>query len=60
MGSIAVTNLGKAYKKYPSRRARLADWLLPLEQPRYELHWVLKDINFVINPGEAVGIIGMN
>jgi lipopolysaccharide transport system ATP-binding protein len=60
MGSIAVTNLGKAYKKYPSRRVRLADWLLPLEQPRYELHWVLKDINFVINPGEAVGIIGMN
>ena len=60
MGSIAVTNLGKAYKKYPSRRARLADWLLPLEQPRYELHWVLKDINFVVNPGEAVGIIGMN
>lgn len=60
MGSIAVTNLGKAYKKYPNRRARLADWLLPLEKPRYELHWVLKDINFVVNPGEAIGIIGMN
>jgi lipopolysaccharide transport system ATP-binding protein len=60
MGTIAVTNLGKAYKKYPSRRARLADWLLPADQPRYELHWVLREINFVVNAGEAVGIIGMN
>jgi lipopolysaccharide transport system ATP-binding protein len=60
MGSITVTNLGKAYKKYPNRRARLLDWLLPMEKPSYELHWVLKDINFVVNPGEAVGIIGMN
>jgi lipopolysaccharide transport system ATP-binding protein len=60
MGIIAVTNLGKAYKKYPSRRARLADWLLPADQPRYALHWVLREINFVVNAGEAVGIIGMN
>jgi lipopolysaccharide transport system ATP-binding protein len=60
MGSIAVNNLGKAYKQYPSRWARVAEWLVPGAPPRHRLHWVLKEINFVVNPGEAVGIIGMN
>lgn len=60
MGSIAVTNLGKAYKQYPTRWARLAEWLDPRKQPRHHLHWVLQDINFTVQPGEAVGIIGVN
>jgi lipopolysaccharide transport system ATP-binding protein len=60
MGSIDVSNLGKAYKQYPSRWARVAEWLMPGAPPRHQLHWVLRDINFVVNPGEAVGIIGMN
>lgn len=60
MGNITVTNLGKAYKQYSSRWARLAEWLLPLQKPRHELKWVLQDINFQIAPGEAVGIIGIN
>lgn len=60
MGSITVTRLGKAYKQYPTRWARLAEWLDPRKQPRHHLHWVLQDINFTVNPGEAVGIIGIN
>lgn len=60
MGSIVVSNLGKAYKQYPNRWARLAEWLVPGSRPRHQLHWVLKDISFAVNPGEAVGIIGMN
>ena len=60
MSTIAVTNLGKAYKQYPNRWARLAEWLSPRHSPRHNLHWVLHDINFTVNPGEAVGIIGMN
>lgn len=60
MGSIAVSNLGKAYKQYPSRWSRVAEWLVPGAPPRHQLHWVLREINFVVNPGEAVGIIGMN
>jgi lipopolysaccharide transport system ATP-binding protein len=60
MGSIAVTNLGKAYKQYPNRWSRLAEWVIPLSKPRHHLHWVLQDINFTVNPGEAVGIIGIN
>jgi len=60
MGTITVTNLGKAYKQYPTRWSRLAEWLIPLSKPRHSLKWVLQDINFTINPGEAVGIIGIN
>lgn len=60
MGSITVSNLGKAYKQYPTRWARLAEWVDPRNQPRHHLHWVLRDINFTVQPGEAVGIIGIN
>jgi len=60
MGTITITNLGKAYKQYPTRWSRLAEWLMPVSKPRHQLKWVLQDINFTVNPGEAVGIIGIN
>jgi lipopolysaccharide transport system ATP-binding protein len=60
MGTITVTNLGKAYKQYPTRWSRLAEWLVPFGMPRHQLKWVLQDICFKVNPGEAVGIIGIN
>ncbi|KAK0340833.1 hypothetical protein LTR94_028890, partial [Friedmanniomyces endolithicus] len=50
--------LGKAYKQYKNRWARLADWTLPGQ--RHALKWVLEDISFTIAPGEAVGLIGVN
>lgn len=60
MGSITVTNIGKAYKVYPTRFARLKEWLLAFAKPRHTIKWVLQDISFSVNPGEAVGIIGIN
>lgn len=60
MGTITVNNLGKAYKQYPTRWARLAEWLDPRDKPCHHLHWVLQGINFTVQPGEAVGIIGIN
>lgn len=60
MGTLRVTNLGKAYKIYPTRFARLKEWLIPFSRPRHGIKWVLQDINFTIQPGEAVGIIGVN
>lgn len=59
MGKICVSNLGKAYKTYRSHWARLVEWLVPYRA----LHvnkWVLQDINFSVQPGEALGIIGLN
>jgi lipopolysaccharide transport system ATP-binding protein len=60
MEAITVANLGKAYKQYPTRWSRLIEWLVPFSKSRHQLKWVLKDISFKVNPGEAVGIIGIN
>jgi len=58
-GAIDLHNVGKAYKHYPSRWARLAEWLRPA-QARHTPHWVLRHLNLQVEPGQAVGIIGRN
>ena len=60
MGHIRVSGLAKAYKQYPNRWSRLFEWLVPFSRPRHHLHWVLQDVDFEIQPGEAVGIVGVN
>jgi len=60
MGTIRVAGLGKAYKQYPTRWSRLAEWMLPFLPPRHKRHWVLRDVSFSVQPGEAVGIVGDN
>jgi lipopolysaccharide transport system ATP-binding protein len=58
MSYLKVRNVGKAYKRYPGKWARLAEWITG--QERHEKHWVLRDISFEVAPGEAIGIIGVN
>lgn len=58
-GQLHVQNLGKSYRQWGSESRRVASWFLPFIKPREE-HWVLKDVSFSINPGEAVGIVGQN
>ena len=60
MGQIRVSGLGKAYKQYPNRWSRLFEWLVPFSPPRHHLHWILREVEFTIEPGEAVGIVGVN
>lgn len=60
MGTITVSQLGKAYRQYPNRWARLAEWVAFSNKPHHQLKWILQDISFNVAPGEAVGIIGMN
>jgi lipopolysaccharide transport system ATP-binding protein len=60
MGTIQVSNLGKAYKINSSRWHRLAEWLLPFKVTNHTLRCVLTDINFTVQVGEALGIIGIN
>ena len=58
MGHLRVRNLGKAYKRYPKKWGRLAEWVgLGV---RHDLNWVLRDMTFDVAAGEAVGIIGSN
>jgi lipopolysaccharide transport system ATP-binding protein len=60
MGHLRITSLGKAYKQYPNRWSRLFEWLIPFSRPRHQLHWILQGVDFEIQPGEAVGIVGVN
>ncbi len=55
--TIIVEQVGKAYPKFNNRLHALGTWLgLCKRKP----HWVLRDISFRIEQGEAVGIIGVN
>ena len=60
MSYIRVNNVGKAYRQYHSKTGRLIEWLSPLNTNRHNLKWILREINFEVAPGEAVGIIGIN
>lgn len=60
MGHIRIENLGKAYRQYPTRWSRLAEWLIPGGAARHQQNWVLQDISLDVRPGEAVGIVGSN
>lgn len=60
MGKITVHALGKAYKQYSSRWSRLIDWISPGASNRYSLKWAIEDLNFSVESGEALGIIGVN
>ena len=58
MGELVVENVGKAYKRFSSKWARAFEWLGgPV---RHEKTWILQDISFRIEAGEAIGIIGVN
>lgn len=58
--AIELSNLGKAYRRYGSRWARLAEWLRPGAGPRHELTWVLRGLSLAVPQGQALGIIGRN
>jgi lipopolysaccharide transport system ATP-binding protein len=61
MGKILVQGLGKAYRQYPSRWARLAEWCDAGSKRTYHQEkWILKNIHFQVQAGEAVAIIGVN
>ena len=58
MGHIAVNHIGKSYKRYPSKWSRILEWVSGREQ--HQKMVVLRDISFLVSPGEAVGIVGVN
>ncbi len=57
---ISVHNLGKKYKRYPNRWARLSEWLSLGKHQAHEATWILRNLNFKLEKGESLGIIGIN
>ena len=60
MGKILVKDLGKAYRQYPNRWSRLVEWCDFRKHPHHQEKWILKNVHFQVEAGEAVAIIGVN
>ena len=56
---LEVRGVGKSYREYGSEWRRFATWV-GLRSSRIKEHWVLRNINFTIHRGEAIGIVGQN
>lgn len=59
MSLLKVENLGKAYRTYRSEWQRFGKWF-GLPTGSVDEHWVIRDVNFEIKPGQAIGIVGQN
>jgi len=59
MTVLSVKGIGKAFRTYQSEWHRFARWC-GLSIKSVEEAWVLREINFDIQPGEAIGIVGQN
>lgn len=55
---LEIRELGKAYRRYRNELMRVASWFSAV--PPKEETWILRDINFDVAQGEAVGIVGQN
>jgi len=59
MSVLSVNNISKSYKDYSSEFGRVASWF-GLGSGKVKDNWVLKNINFNVAPGEALGVAGQN
>lgn len=55
---LSLQALGKEYRLYDSPRARLKSLLLGGRH--YRSHWVLRDVNFTLQRGQCMGVVGNN
>lgn len=55
---LKIQNISKAYKRYHHKYGRMAEWLGL--GTHHEKRWVLNNISFNVQSGQAVGIVGVN
>lgn len=60
MTAIAVENVSKHFRIYSDRPRSLKDLVLRRTGPVYQEFWALKNVNFQIEHGETVALIGRN
>ena len=58
--AISVEHVEKMYKLYDKPADRLKESLGLTRKKKYKEHYALHDVNFQVNKGETVGIIGTN
>jgi lipopolysaccharide transport system ATP-binding protein len=57
---IRCTNLGKCYQIYDNPKARLKQAIWRGRRQYFKEFWALRHVNFELNRGESLGIIGHN
>lgn len=58
--AISVRNVGKCYQIYSKPQDRLKQTLFRGKRTYYREFWALQDIDFEIEKGESIGIVGRN
>ena len=56
---LTVAGLGKVFRRYRREIDRVLGWFSIKVAPADE-RWVLRDITFDVQPGQALGIVGRN
>ena len=57
---LEAVQLGKAYRSYPSPWHRLTEWFDPRGRGHHTPYWVLRNCDFSVPVGQALGIVGRN
>lgn len=58
--AIEVSHMSKRYRLYTERRDSLRARFVRMSGSQHEDFWALRDIDFTVEPGQTVGIIGHN
>lgn len=58
--AISVEHVDKLYKLYDKPSDRFKEAMGFTRKKKYKEHYALRDVNFTVNRGETVGIIGTN
>jgi ABC-type polysaccharide/polyol phosphate transport system ATPase subunit len=58
--SVEVVALSKRYKVFAAPWQRAAEWATLGRRRMHEEFWALRDVDFTVNRGECLGIIGRN
>ena len=59
-GELAVSGLGKSYRRYARPWHRLCEWAAGGRLVWHETFWALRGVTFRVASGESVGIVGLN
>src|SRR6266542_3524311 len=59
-GELAVSGLGKSYRRYARPWHRLCEWAAGGRLVWHETFWALRGIKFSVASGESMAIIGLN
>jgi ABC-type polysaccharide/polyol phosphate transport system ATPase subunit len=58
--AVSVQGLGKAYRVYPDGASRVVEALSFGRAVRHKEKWALRDVNFELERGTALGVVGAN